>query len=108
MAVTSIRLKPFPEDLRRPRKPALDAAQDAGTCLRMMRETREWKIEDLAQRLGMSVDELRMAENGQLVERASDGRLIDFPAALLILAARIMKCEYIPLPSESPGTTDRR
>jgi hypothetical protein len=107
MAISSLRLKPFPEDLRRQRKPALDAAQDAGTSLRMMREAREWKIEDLAPRLGISADELRMAEDGQLVERATDGRLIDFPAALLIFAARIMHWEYIPLPSESRGKIDR-
>jgi hypothetical protein len=102
MAISSDRLKPFPDDLRRQRTPILDAAQEAGTCLRMMQEAREWKKEALAPKLGISVDELTLAENGQFVERTSDGRLIDFPAALLVLAARIIGVDKIPLPPAVP------
>jgi hypothetical protein len=108
MAISADRLRPFPDDLRRPRRPLLDAAMQAGICLRMMRESREWKIEDLAPRVGISVDELTMAENGQLVERTSDGRLVDFPAALLIRAARVMGLTSIPLPPELPKAMEGR
>jgi hypothetical protein len=68
----------------------------------MMREAQDWQPEQLASRLGLTVDELKMAENGQFVERAVDGRLIDFPAALLILAARVIGLTNIQLPPETP------
>jgi len=68
----------------------------------MMREAKDLKHEDLAPQLGITADELRMAENGQFVERASDGRLIDFPAALLILAAPVIGLTSIQLPAAAP------
>jgi DNA-binding transcriptional regulator YiaG len=97
--VSADRLKPF--EVRR-RESAhnqfLDAAQDAGICLEMMRQAAKLKIEVLAERLGMSPDDLQKAEKGQLVEHSGDGRLIDFPAALLIRVARLTGRKSIPLP----------
>jgi hypothetical protein len=97
--VSADRLKPF--DVSR-RKSAhdqfLDAAQDAGICLKMMRKAAKLRVEVLAERLGMPPEDLKKAEKGQLVERGCDGRLIDFPAALLIRVARLTDQKSIPLP----------
>jgi hypothetical protein len=76
----------------------LDAAQDAGIALRMLRDAAKMEIGDLAERLGMRLEDLEKAERGQLVERSRDGRLIDFSAALLVRVARVTKQESIPLP----------
>jgi ribosome-binding protein aMBF1 (putative translation factor) len=101
MIVGADRLKPFrPESRRREAEhdELLDAAQDAGICLRMMRKAAKLEVKDLAERLGMRPEDLRKAEKGQLVERGSDGRLIDFPAALLIRVARLTDQKSILLP----------
>jgi ribosome-binding protein aMBF1 (putative translation factor) len=61
----------------------LEAAQDVGVAMKMMREARKISIEYLAEKIGMSAETLKRAEAGQLVERTEDGRLIDCPGALL-------------------------
>jgi ribosome-binding protein aMBF1 (putative translation factor) len=99
MMVSADRLKPFEVPRRESAHDQfLDAAQDAGICLRMMRQAAKLKIEVLAERLGISAADLKKAEKGQLVERSNDGRLIDFPAALLIRVARLTNQKSIPLP----------
>jgi DNA-binding transcriptional regulator YiaG len=105
MMLESGRLKPFdPNALRRKNQPhaenprLLEAAQDAGLALKMMRKAAKLTVGHLADMLGMPTEDLKKAEAGQLVERSHDGRVIDAPGALLVLVARLTDHKFIPLP----------
>lgn len=77
----------------------LDAAQDAGIALKMMREEADWSLEKLADVLSLSKDYLGSAEAGQLVEITADGRFIDMSSTLLVRVARATGHKSIPLPA---------
>ena len=103
MTIEMEKLKPFaprrrgtnqePDDPR-----LLEAAQDAGVSLKIMRKAVGWSLRQLSAESGLPYELLRLAESGQLVERTEDGRLIDAPAAILVLVARVTRHESIPLP----------
>jgi hypothetical protein len=100
-AIGADRLKSFsPADLRRSDsdRERYDAAQDAGIALKRMRKSAGYRLGTLADLLGMPTEDLKKAEAGQLVGDGKDGRLIDFPAALLVRVARLTKQKHIPLP----------
>jgi hypothetical protein len=104
MILDSDRLKAFEPKARAKTAGASDdprvieAAQDAGIAMKMMRKARKLRLGVLAEQIGMRAEDLRRAEAGQLVERSEDGRLIDCPGALLVLVARLTDHKFIPLP----------
>lgn len=102
MTLKPDRLQPFEPRRQRTQNEMddgwLEAAQDAGIALKTMRKAAGLTVPRLADLIGMSVEDLKRAEAGQLVKPGKDGELLDVLGALLVFVARVTDQDAIPLP----------